>query len=557
MESKTMIDSNRTTWVNFGRVNFALSSLLLWLTQPPLAWWPLVWVSLVPWLLAVVEPTNSSKNASIRWLYFAAFAYWLVTLQGLRHAHPAIYIGWILLAGYLAIYPVCFFLTTRYWFSRGVPLLIVAPLAWVGWECVRNYMLTGISAAMLGHTLANVPQLIQIADFGGSYVVSFLIVLVNVAVVDCVGVVRSSTSKRTAVASVISATVCVMLTVVYGSYRLSEPTAAGSTRVLLVGRDEPVEFDNDEQREAIVFQKYARQSVDTSIGRERIDVVVWPESMFTGTVPWRIMEENAAVPAELDASVSEFAELIELNRTMFQDRASALQRAIAQSVPQSQSPHLIVGCGVVRYADVPLAYSGIVHIGPDGKVVNWYGKNHLVMIGEYIPLVASIPGVREWVPPGLGVQTGHGAVAFEFERASAGASICIETAVERVTINHTAQLRRLGAVPEFFITVTNDGWFDRTSVVEHHLRCAQFVAIGSRRPILSAANGGPTAWIDSNGQVVQRLDAASNGSILAEPRIDPRESIYVRIGDWPVRIAAIVCMVSLGMLYLQRRRAVA
>ena len=46
-------------------------------------------------------------------------------------------------------------------------------------ECIRNYMLTGVSAAMLGHTMADVPVMTQIADLGGSYAVSFVVAIVN------------------------------------------------------------------------------------------------------------------------------------------------------------------------------------------------------------------------------------------------------------------------------------------------------------------------------------------------------------------------------------------
>ena len=109
-------------------------------------------------------------------------------------------------------------------------------------------------------------------------------------------------------------------------------------------------------------------------------------------------------------------------------------------------------------------------------------------------------------------------------------------------------------MPDVIVTVTNDGWFDDSSVIEHHLRCAQLVAVGCRRPILSAANNGPTAWIDSSGRVVDRLSTGSNGAIIATPIRDERTSLYVRMGDWPAKVLALVSLIALTSAVLDMRR---
>jgi apolipoprotein N-acyltransferase len=147
----------------------------------------------------------------------------------------------------------------------------------------------------------------------------------------------------------------------------------------------------------------------------------------------------------------------------------------------------------------------------------------------------------------IGLQTGPEAKRMQVGETSVSPNICIETAVERVTVNQLAWLRRRESLPEVIVTVTNDGWFDDSSVMEHHLRCAQLVAVGCRRPILSAGNNGPTAWIDSRGQVVDRLGLGSNGAVIANPQRDRRTSLYVRIGDWPARLCVLLCLAILGL----------
>ncbi|HBV65076.1 MAG TPA: hypothetical protein DEF45_18870 [Rhodopirellula sp.] len=108
-----------------------------------------------------------------------------------------------------------------------------------------------------------------------------------------------------------------------------------------------------------------------------------------------------------------------------------------------------------------------------------------------------------------------------------------------------------GESPDVIATVTNDGWFDDTSVIDHHLRCAQMVAIACRRPILSAANNGPTAWIDSRGQIIERLATGESGFLIATPKRDRRISLAVRMSDWPAAATVIFC-VALAMCVRRR-----
>jgi len=68
---------------------------------------------------------------------------------------------------------------------------------------------------------------------------------------------------------------------------------------------------------------------------------------------------------------------------------------------------------------------------------------------------------------------------------------------------------------------------------------------------LSAANNGPTAWIDSTGQIVEQLKTGENGFVIATPKKDERISLIVRIGDWPAAAIVIIC-VALGLCVRRR-----
>ena len=150
---------------------------------------------------SATDPSCQSPEAPQRaqWLaiWFAGFAFWLLSLQGLRHAHSMMFLGWFALSGYLALYWIVFVYCAR-WFhhQRSLPIGISVAIAWIGQEVLRNYLLTGISACMLGHTMADVPVVIQFATWFGSYGVSLFVVMLNVVSYDVMCSVAASKFKR-------------------------------------------------------------------------------------------------------------------------------------------------------------------------------------------------------------------------------------------------------------------------------------------------------------------------------------------------------------------------
>lgn len=532
-----------------------VSASLLFLTGPIVNAWPLAFVAIVPLFGIASGSVSDQTGGTFRFklaVYVAFFGYYLVSLQGLRHSHPLMFLPLIAMAAYLAVYPLLFVVLLRRVGTRfGGATFVYAASLWVGGEWVRNYLATGISVLMLGHSLVDMPggSLIQIADLGGTYAVSFLIMIVNAAIADVVMSRRGSSSvsvERQYRWSVPVAVLCLIGAFFYGNFRSGQPVSPSDTTILLIGRDEQTEYQQTRAREQEIFQHYVAGTLAAIEQSDvRIDAVVWPESMLSGGQAWLIAEHDFVVPdpgpgEKSQFSKSEFRQLIEQSEDDFQRRNRNLQRLLATS-NDSSPPAIIGGCGIVRYGEVPRQYSGVVLVDPTGSVAATYAKNHLVMFGEYIPLIQSIPFLRSYVPPGLGLDVGDGPEVFSVGSLKLIPNLCIETAVERISVDHLRQVNDADAI----VTLTNDAWFDHSAVVDHHLRCARMVAIGCRRPILSAANGGPTAWIDSTGRIVEKLSYNEPGYISATPSIDSRRSLYVRLGAWPMSITAVVFLISL------------
>ena len=568
-----------------------LSAVLMWCAQPPYTLWPLCFFTLVPMIYLI---TNRWDFQLRHWfgIWLAGAGYWLLSLQGLRHAHPLMFLGWWALSAYLAVYWVIFIYSARWMIQkRSVPVGLAVATAWLGQEYLRNHLFTGISACMLGHSLAEVPVAIQVASLFGSYGVTALVVAINLLafygskqILNRHRVQRrerlckpdgnvhelnedlknhnsspSEPSLPREDASWLDSTrldlifciAWVTVVLAYGVWRLE--TAAGRQgesvgHFMLVQKSEPVEYTQPTERTIEIYQSYVQQTLESleQYGKP-VQVIVWPESMYSAGNPWMLFEpsDTRELQTITGLASTDLRAGVEESQAYFKQRSAMLANASQYAMGVDADLDFIVGSGVLRYTDRPEVYCGLVQFNASGEVEQWYGKNHLVMFGEYIPLVSSLPWVREWLPPGMGLHRGGLPIPMQAGNARVLPNICIETAVERVAVNHLRKLNDANQDIDVIVTVTNDGWFKQSSIIDHHLRCAQFVAVGTGRPVLSAANNGPTAWINAEGRVRERLATGGDGFVVATPKRAISSTAYVRWGDYPVFVLACITCIPL------------
>jgi apolipoprotein N-acyltransferase len=92
-----------SAWRNSTFAIALIGSLLMWASLPPIAFGWLGWIAPVPWLL-LVQRRELASCRPYRWIYLAGLIFWLLAIHWLRLPHPAVYLGWLALAGYLAVY---------------------------------------------------------------------------------------------------------------------------------------------------------------------------------------------------------------------------------------------------------------------------------------------------------------------------------------------------------------------------------------------------------------------------------------------------------------------
>jgi apolipoprotein N-acyltransferase len=530
----------RSTWA------IALSgSLLMWAALPPLDFWPLAWIAPVPWLLLVRQEQLNSRRP-YRALWLAGFVFWLAAIYWITLPHWATSFGWLALSFYLAFYVPMFIGLTRVAVHRlGISIIAAAPIVWTGLELAKGHLLSGFTMGSLGHTQFRFLPFIQIADIVSGYGIGGLVILGAA----CLARMIPWDGRRWALWPLAPLAAMFAVTLVYGQQRLAAPLPGEATsRVALIQGSIDITMKLDPKAFQAIHNDYVRLSraavaQSARAGGKPLDLIVWPETMFRGTL---LSFEPGAKPPE-GATPEQAAEKI-----------AQVNELIAETAHELGAPLLL---GIDRWhflADGRTQrFNSGLFVTADGRQLGHYDKIHLVMFGEYVPFAEMFPFLYRLTPLPGGVTAGQEPYAEEVRGLRYAPSICYETTIPHVIRRQVIELRERGQEPDVLVNLTNDGWFWGSSELDLHLMCAVFRAIECRKPMLIAANTGFSAWIDSNGRIVQQGPRRAEGVILADVARDPRGSFYLEHGDLPSGVCLLACgaLAIVGIRARRRARA--
>src|SRR5262245_46455400 len=260
------------------------SGLLLWSAFPPVEWSWLAWIALVPLLWMAIQ-----KGPRLR-LYLGAWAggllFWVLSLQWIRLTDPTAWLAWLSMALVFSIWWPGFLALTRLAVLRlRIPLIMAAPILWVGMEFIRAYILTGFPWYYLGHSQYRFLTLIQVADFTSALGISFLIILVNSWIVDLLALPLLRTSRgvtRLTGRQTVRLWMVVALfggSLLYGSVRLSSAQFRPGPRVALLQTNFEQRYKMGGDPLAILgrIQGLVERAIDR---KPRPELVVWPETAY-------------------------------------------------------------------------------------------------------------------------------------------------------------------------------------------------------------------------------------------------------------------------------------
>jgi apolipoprotein N-acyltransferase len=262
-----------------------LSLATLLLTLPiyaPLSFWPAAHVAFVPWLVGICLYRHSGRTYLFSYLLGAGF--FLYHLRWMHHTTREGYFASILL--YIAFsFPLAAWAIRHAWRHRNLPLVLVFPVVWTALDWLRAHGPLAFPWFLLGHTQIKLSWMVQIADIGGAYAVSFVVAMVNGWLADRVLWFLQHRRDPKAVFPrriPIGATAMVLVvaaTLLYGWYRLNTRSVEPGPRIAVLQGDfvlTPTDPPADDKKRL----KYHALIAEAAASSPAPDLIVLPETPF-------------------------------------------------------------------------------------------------------------------------------------------------------------------------------------------------------------------------------------------------------------------------------------
>lgn len=456
----------------------------------PSLWW-FAYVALVPWMLLVRSAPTGRRAAYDGWFggfgFMVAVHHWLL---------PSLHVFIFLIAGLLGALWAPWGLLVRRFLAgaptptpaRGASALLVLPSGWLLVELVRSWQGLGGPWGMLGSSQWQVAPALRLASVGGVWLLSFLVVAVNVAVASLVTVREF---RAPAVASLLATAAATSAVWMWAP----RPEADGRVRIAVVQPGVIGGEDSADRR----FRR--EEQLTRQLAGQDVDLVVWGES---------------SVGFDLG------------DRPDLARRVAALARRTGADVLVNVD---------ARRSDRPGIYKSSVLIGPNGPTGDRYDKMRLIPFGEYIP-ARSLLGWATSVGKAAGEDRRRGGEPVVMDVGHGlrvGPLVCFETAFPDMS-RHLADDGADVLLGQSSTSSFQDSW-----APEQHASLAALRAAETGRPMVHATLTGVSAVYGPTGlRVGSWLGTGASAARVYDVPLAHGVTPYVRYGDWPVHGALLV-----------------
>lgn len=485
---------------------------------------------------------------------------------------PLVALGWLLLSCYCALYTGAFLSVVSWlWYKessggkkesvnngqalRNIGLIFAIPLLWVGFEYLRSTLFTGFPWNALGVSQFRNLAVIQLAEWGGVYAVSAIIVLMNTALaitaLRLTDVYRHRRHSRFHIELMIGLLACALCWMhgVRTVGRLRTECIEGTELKVAAVQPNipqlkkwPVEFARE------IYNRLRTQTELALMGKP--DLVIWPET----AVPGPVLTDPESTAFVMEPALQGAPILV-----------GSLEEA------KQTTDHGQLTTDNIRYYNSSFLFSA------DGEIIQKYRKQHLVLFGECLPLDRKIDFIRKFAPLGFSCVPGSTNTVFRLRIAERGLrniaedrdrkdriAFSVLICFEDVFAYLARESVRNGA--RFLINQTNDAWFDKTSAPVQHLSHCVFRCVENRVGAVRCANTGVTCFIDKTGRIENQKMLEREGwgmcvpgfklSKVLVPGADMPLTFYTRYGDLPFALPCgiISVMVFAFVLITEKRK---
>lgn len=498
------------------------SGLLLVFAFPDWSLWSLGWVGTAPLVMAVVRERRFWRSLLLGsvtgTIFYTGSSHW-VTYSIHNYGDVPMWLCYIILVifsltlgVFTGVFAAVFAQAIKRFGGWGI---LSAPVIWAGSEWARIEV-TGMGWNSLGYSQTIQPAVIQVARFGGVYLVGAIMVAASTALVFALIYLE----RRRGIIVLTAAGVIAIASVLYGQSIRPHDEEAGSVSAVIIQPNIPIDGDWGDpkfnEQMMLRFFSLSEQAIrakaeengesaasNPASKRDKIELVIWPES------PMSFEYDN---DDELRSRIAEFTRrhnvYILMNSWGFpKDATSGEDRANSAFV-----------------------------IAPSGEKITQYDKIALVPFGEYVPARGWLPFVKDIHALSGDITPGKGFTLSDVVGARLGINICFEA-----TRPDIARKMRLDGASAL-VQISNELWFGPTAAAKQMLAHAAFRAVENNCELIRATNSGLSARIDrygvARGETSMFETATRTWAIKTTDEARPNgPTFYTRYGD----VFAITC----------------
>ncbi len=401
--------------------------------------------------------------------YFISSLYWITnSLTFEENFKFLIPIALILIPLFLGVFYgtvtlVCSYFSLNKKFSTILVFSIFFSLA----EFVRGFILGGFPWNLIVFSWTDYLSIIQILSFTGTYALNLLSITFFLIPV----IILFNYKKKIKLSILFFATILLLANFFYGSKILKNNEKINKKNLnfvikIISPKIEIKRFFDDENPEKIISELVQLSKPD----KEEKTIFIFPEGVLSNV----------------------YLEDLKNYRYMFSDNYS--------------NKHKII-MGLNSTVDSRI-FNSMVVLDSDLNVLSKYNKNKLVPFGEFLPFENFFKkfGLRK-------ITQGYNSFSSDVERKLITINninfiplICYE-------IIYSGKINKMNEEFDLILNISEDGWFGNSVGPYQHFSHSIFRSIEEGKNLIRSANNGISAFINSNGQIINQIKSTERGVI--------------------------------------------
>jgi len=520
-----------------------LSGLLLFLAYPPQKLGFLVFIALIPLFYFLNQESTSQKKAFFGglitgiiflgglfvWLLKTAPFDWLGITSGKGYTLVLILliILWVIQILFLSL----FFAVFPWIYKKLVNLqlttfafLIVVPSLWVIIEYLRTW---GFSVLWLGketlfgshwtfgnlaYALHNNTVSIQAADIGGIYLISFLIVLINIILFTIFKVFKKQ-NKSQIIALIIILVLIISFWRGYGIYKLNSKEKGELRKIALLQTNFPSSSAANPYQKEEIFRAVLSLFQTKNVVQENPDFIIAPEGF--GLVS---LTKSKEITKYLIRDFWKPGQIFLENERVVDENGKNKSRLFYYDLEKEK----------------PIAFQDKMLLVPNGDYLPYLTKFLLGIYSFNVRFEEKL------------FQKGEKNDIAQTPKANIGSGIC--SSILSPALNR--ELTQKGA--QILVVVSSDAPFHGSkALLSQNLAMSQLRAVENRRYFVQATNAGYSFLLDSKGQIIVKSSEFGNKIFFSDARLNDKKTLYTKFGDWPACLSFLTLLV---FIVIHKRR---